>query len=269
MHNYYLLNESYKKITIETLQQNLILLNSLIRKKRVSETFYFDSSLYSFETDIGIFTDLIFNQLPNKQFQQKVLPKLLQQDLKAAAKYCKNEQELDTLFVENINGFYGIDFSELEIAEHRCCTTPETYRNLKYDFSLLEGDVFWGNKQKLFDRIEFCDSIEDNKKYFLGLPNQDAVIDKLTRLEMYCLDCWNGSFDFDDFKEKTGINFSPESQSTLNQFSKERTFRLPDGENHVFSWHIKVGDTRIYFYPKNDVIYIPYIGTHLPTKKFR
>ena len=102
MHNYYLLNESYKKITIKTLQQNLKLLNSLIREKRASETFYLHSSLYSFETDIGMFVKVISSDLTDKQFQQIVLPKLLQRDLKKTEEYCKNEQELDTLFPENI-----------------------------------------------------------------------------------------------------------------------------------------------------------------------
>ncbi|MCI0528399.1 MAG: hypothetical protein L0Y56_13245, partial [Nitrospira sp.] len=64
---------------------------------------------------------------------------------------------------------------------------------------------------------------------------------------------------------------SPESQATLQQFGRERTFRSPDGEERIFSWHVRLtpGSWRIYFFPEEaGKMIVGYIGPHLPTVSY-
>lgn len=268
MHNFLLFNEAYHDVDLELLQNNLFLLNELLINKRESEIFHIHNSLYSYETKIGIFTELIFAQLPDQQFRNTTLPRLLN-SLKSIEDYPINENELDDLFQSSINGFYGINFSETNITEPRQIVDKESYALIKYNFELITNDNFWNNKATYFDNVIFCDSLEDCRDYFLSLPNANAVIERLRTIELYYIQNGNGSFNFDEFLDKTGLNCSPESKSTLDQFHKERTFTLPDGRVIIFSWHIKIGDVRVYFHSEESKTFIPYIGVHLPTKKFK
>ena len=82
----------------------------------------------------------------------------------------------------------------------------------------------------------------------------------LRDLQYYC-DNWNT----DNFDIRRLPNASGESQSTLEMYSDERTFRCPDCDYRVFEWHLKRGDTRIYFFdfPDTKRILVGYAGAHL------
>jgi hypothetical protein len=268
MHNHLLLNEAYNEIDLNLLQNNLYLLNELLINKRKSENFHLNNSLYSHETTIGIFSELIFAELPDQQFRNTTLPRLLN-SLRSIDYYPITETELDAVFKSSINGFYGVNFNELNITETRQIIDKQSYNSIKYNFELISTENFWNNKSTYFDRIDFCVSIEECKDYFLSLPNANAIIERLKSIELYYIQNGDRSFNFDDFLDKTGLNCSTESKSTLQQFSKERAFTLSDGRTIVFSWHIKIGDVRVYFHSEDSKTYISYIGVHLPTKKFK
>ena len=87
-----------------------------------------------------------------------------------------------------------------------------------------------------------------------------AVMRGLWELQHYC-ESWNT----DNFDIHGLTNASGESQSTLNMYSDERTFRCPDGEYRIFEWHLKRGDTRIHFFdfPEPKRILVGYVGAHL------
>jgi hypothetical protein len=73
--------------------------------------------------------------------------------------------------------------------------------------------------------------------------------------------------------EPKGLTWSPESESTSNQFSASRQFVCQDAVNRQFSLHTKMksANQRIYYFPEFDkrVVHIGYVGVHLPTTKFK
>jgi len=73
--------------------------------------------------------------------------------------------------------------------------------------------------------------------------------------------------------EPQGIEWSTESESTLNQFSKCRTFFCKDDTVRLFSLHSKIrgANQRIHFYPitEHKLVHIGYVGKHLPTSNHR
>ena len=82
------------------------------------------------------------------------------------------------------------------------------------------------------------------------------------------MQCWSaGPFD------PQGLTWSPESESTLNQFAASRQFVCTDGESRQFSLHTKMmsANQRIHFYPvvEKKLVHIGYVGKHLPTARHR
>jgi hypothetical protein len=122
------------------------------------------------------------------------------------------------------------------------------------------GGQLWNQRESLFPRIEFCESAENQIKSLGGDGARfRAALRGLQDLQTYCVS-WSGPFDIHGFNNASG-----ESQSTLDMYSAERTFRCPDGENRLFEWHLKRGDTRIHFreIPEQKRILVGYVGGHL------
>jgi hypothetical protein len=127
--------------------------------------------------------------------------------------------------------------------------------------SPANGAELWADRHSLFPNLEFCDSVETQIRVLGGNdPRFKAVMRGLQDLQNYC-DSWSTpNFDIHCF-----ANASGESQSTLNMYSDERTFRCPDGQYRLFEWHLKRGDTRIHFFdfPEPKRILVGYAGPHL------
>jgi hypothetical protein len=123
------------------------------------------------------------------------------------------------------------------------------------------GVELWNDKVSLFPSLEFCDSVEGQINN-LGAndPRFKAVMRGLRDLQNYC-DSWST----DNFDIHQLANASGESQTTLDMYSEERTFRCPDGKSRLFEWHLKRGDTRIHFFdfPGVKRILVGYVGEHL------
>ena len=94
------------------------------------------------------------------------------------------------------------------------------------------------------------------------------VVRRLFELERYCQESTTGAFE----PTRLSTKASPESQVTLNQYGKERTFLCPDDIERTFSWHLRLtpGAWRLYFipFPKTRKMIIGYIGPHLRTVKY-
>lgn len=124
------------------------------------------------------------------------------------------------------------------------------------------GAELWNQREQLFPKIDFCSSVEEQiKNLAANAPRFKAVIRGLRDLQTYC-DAWvSGNFDIHKLSNASG-----ESQSTLNMYSEERTFRCPDGQYRVFEWHLKRADnTRIHFvdFPETKRLLVGYVGPHL------
>lgn len=131
-----------------------------------------------------------------------------------------------------------------------------------------DGEDLWNRKNTLLPSLSFCENTgKQMQRLQKGDPMVRPLVRRLFELENYCKGWSSGPFVAESLPSKA----SPESQATLQQFGKERTFLCPDGQERIFSWHIRLtpGAWRIHFFPEPETrkIIIGYIGPHLPTVK--
>lgn len=133
---------------------------------------------------------------------------------------------------------------------------------------IVDSSELWSKREKLFSKLEFCDSVYDwLKKCDYGNPLFHQIINRLVELNYY-FDAWNeGPFDPEAIPSKC----SPESKVTLEQFEKDHTFISSNGDKNLYSWHVRVtpGAWRIFFLADEQTRKgkIGYIGPKLPTVK--
>ncbi|MDW1974401.1 hypothetical protein [Vibrio sp. Vb1980] len=105
----------------------------------------------------------------------------------------------------------------------------------------------------------------------LTLPKVRKLDRSLEILNNYCTSNWKvGKLRYSSISE-LGLHVRPESDSTLQQYSEQRTFKNEDGDKEVFSLHFDISEgERAYIkgVVTDKSIFIPYIGKHLSTKKF-
>ena len=129
-----------------------------------------------------------------------------------------------------------------------------------------DGTELWNRRGDLFPRLTFCQDIEAQ---LVDLRSRHQmlrpIVKRLLELDSYCRQWSAGPFDPGLLPSKASI----ESEATLRQYGQERTFRCPDGEDRLFSWHVRLtpGAWRLYFFPREDnrQIVVGYVGPHLHT----
>ncbi|WBX78132.1 hypothetical protein PG911_07705 [Tenacibaculum ovolyticum] len=178
----------------------------------------------------------------------------------------KTVEELKAIFPQSIFGFLGINFPQLDIDKRFCTNNNKTFLEFKkYWSTLITHENFTELKNECFSKIIFCDSSEEQLKNYGNGKYFHQCIQQFIELEIYLKSWTNGSFNYQDLKEKTSITLSPESATTMNKYKSERVFSLPQGGTAVFELHIKLGDIRIHILQDNSSkkIMIGYIGKHL------
>jgi hypothetical protein len=116
-------------------------------------------------------------------------------------------------------------------------------------------------REDLFPNLVFCDDVyKQVQSLSSGNPILRQVTRRLFELEEFCKSWTHGGFDMDSLPCKA----SPESDSRLKQLKKELTFKCPDGNERVFSWHVRMtpGAWRLHFSVELGLrkIIIGYIG---------
>jgi hypothetical protein len=149
--------------------------------------------------------------------------------------------------------------------EHLVVHQPWLQHSLR---TVRDWNDLWTRRAELFPSLVFCQSVYDQTiSLSPGSDAWHAIRKRLWELEEYFSSWTHGPFEPARLPCKT----TQESQATLREHSKERTFLCPDGVHRVFSWHVRFtpGAGRIHFFP--DFVsftgIIGYIGEHLPTVK--
>ncbi len=136
----------------------------------------------------------------------------------------------------------------------------------------LRGDVrdgrdLWHRRVDLFPSLQFCGAVSSQLMSLDSMMLQ-PVVRRLFEFQGYCRDWIDGNFNPATLPTKA----TPESQATLEQFGRERAFLCPDGQERIFSWHVRLTPHawRICFYPEPETrtMIVGYIGPHLPTAKY-
>lgn len=265
MFNYYLYNNSYENATVDDLELNLKVLNAIaVDEKRDYDSFLMHQSLWSVNTSVGAFGDIIFSQLPDQQFSIQIIPRLLQ-FINNIENPINSLDEFDQLY-RLYNAFYGISFREVENSRH--INSKERYQEFQ-DNSLktINAESLWGHRDTIFKRTVLCPQVEKDLGK-IGETYTAQILARLLELDRYVTDLWEaGEFDYRDANKKTSLRMSPESDKTMSQdkLRKMRNFKMPDGTIECFELHIKTGDLRFHFFPKDKTVFIGYIGPHLKT----
>ncbi len=155
----------------------------------------------------------------------------------------------------------SVDVHHASMLEHVRVAHAEWLRLRDIPGSSVE---LWARRQELFPGLRFCATVEAQLLDLdRGSPMWEQIIEKLCRLDDYFRG-WTGAFSPDDLGFKT----TPESATTMQSHSRERTFVCPDGISRVFEWHCRMtpGAWRLFFYPDEiqRVAFIGYIGDKLP-----
>lgn len=120
--------------------------------------------------------------------------------------------------------------------------------------------------QNNFNGIEFLESAFQ----YIELPGNAVFFPQILR-KLLQLEKWVANWGDVVARRNTPFKISGESAPTLEQFSAERTFEYPTGQNTLFEPHFRLTHApwRVHFYVDatlNKVV-IGYIGPHLRTVK--
>lgn len=167
----------------------------------------------------------------------------------------ENEELIE---VRNITTFENLKYWEEWLKER------QTQEDNSKIISITSPAIFWKIKDNLLPNLEFCDAVEKQIES-ISIQLLQSSISKLLTLNNYIENLSVNYLDTSNLPFKA----SEESESTLNKYSKERTFRCSDGIDRVFSWHIKfLGRIHFYPIPNSKKCWIGYIGKHLSTSKY-
>lgn len=228
----------------------------------------FDTIYPTFEDQI-LKSDVVCGGMRAKGLQVAFLLDLLAVSLCSDARWDHNLLEIDvTHFDEEekliTEGLYVIHASrDVHVQSHKDWIA----KRLKT--SVYDGNDLWERRKDLFPSLVFCENVASPIQS-LGArdPLLRSIVKRLFEIESFSQGWKSGQFAPQSFPSKV----SPESQSTLQRYWKERTFICPDGIERLFSWHVRLtpGAWRIHFLP--DVgpgrIIIGYIGHKLPTVSY-
>lgn len=132
---------------------------------------------------------------------------------------------------------------------------------------IVSGQDILNCAENVFPNLVFCENAIQGCKKHVGVSEAGQVYKRLLELQ-------RAAENMKDMFDKNILTkASPESPVTLNQFSEEHTFLLPNGTVKRFSWHIRYTGGyagRIFFHPvpEEKMIYIGHIGHKLPTVKY-
>lgn len=174
---------------------------------------------------------------------------------------------------------YSIDLQDnentayVEVGHFSNCEILEKHREWiekKQKDGIRKSKELWNNRHTLFPIIQLGLGVEDDLQK-MGLSKKfELVIDSLKKLNNYAISWKSGGFSISDIQNKTLMDISGESSTTMNKYSSLRRFYLAASKKAQFELHIKIKDIRIYFLPDESThtITVGYIGKHLRTATF-
>lgn len=133
--------------------------------------------------------------------------------------------------------------------------------------AIYSGMDIYMCRNEAFPNLIFCDNALKQLQSEIGGTEARQVYRRLKELQHTAKEM-RGKFNPDKL-----THASPESRTTLRMFEEEHKIMLPNGQKHLFSWHIRFTGGyagRIFFeaIPNESKIYIGHIGRKLPTAKY-
>jgi hypothetical protein len=140
--------------------------------------------------------------------------------------------------------------------------------------AIESGESLWADRERLFPNLVFCGKSEEQIRGGITRTSLfESLKDELTAMDAFAGN-WKAGKHADyshDALRSTGLHYrvSGESTPTADNPAKRqaRCFYLPDGRSAYCENHVKLPlGIRLHFYPdpKKKILYIVYIGEHLP-----
>lgn len=258
MNHFFLLNEAISLTDIELFKEGMGELVAIQRED--NDIFLKHNSIW----ELAIITDFFEN---HGDFASQSITKFLEQ-LKISTEYIGTEAKFDELYGETPNAFLGIDFKGIKISIEKQIINEERF--IAFKKTNLWNITFkglWEKREELFPNLILCGEVEKQISRIGNSKSFNQIVARLKEFDKAIEDWTEGNFSYRNINKNYSLVISPESKGTMNQYSNERLFSLPNGGTESFELHIKTGDLRFHFYPDNTTkkVYIGYIGPHLST----
>jgi hypothetical protein len=277
MFNLYLHNNSFLRTAVEEIENSLKELNSIIVESDELDSFWKHDSIYDIYIDNEqTFSDIIFNQINDKQFSYQVLPKLLDR-IKSTDQNYESIEHFDNNFVI-FNAFYGVAFSTKNDRYLTCSGDYFAFRN-KCIQEGLSPEYFSEITESFLNNLIFSESAIQQVSELKDLDLFLVIMSYLLNINKSVGDSWErGFYDYKEANKKYPLRMSLESESTMKnkKLKKMRIFSFHDKER-CCELHAKINrkKIRIHILPDTipntsgdglmNVIYVGYIGGHLET----
>lgn len=261
MTNYFLHKLAINISDVVTFNHGMLSLNAVYQSRIEDEAFYYEESIW--------LLDSVSNMFKERQEGIDAILKFLGSLIKTTKLYLCDE-DVDSDHAGHTNLFLGIDFTLVEgvSVDRQICNEQDASNYRHSRLRILSNETFWDNKDEEFPNLIFCESVEEEIKGLTNPSHFKRVVEIFKEINNFLSREKISSCD--KIRHNLPIRMSPESEATMNKYSKERTFMTPDGYK-TFNFHIKIGDSlRIYIIEQKGTnkLYVGYIGKHLPTCKF-
>lgn len=271
MFNYYWQEKSFCGRTIDEVEEHLNEMNNILVLSTIYDHFYLSTLFFNEPYDNTInLSQLLYVSLKNQQLKLRVVPRILSK-FKGIDTTFTSVEMMNETYKDKNNALIGVHFN-LD-GNHSYITNKDEF--LIYRESVVRTTI---NCQSLeaysfimMTKVKFTkEAIEMTKA--LG-QNIKKIFNCILELNNYISDGnWSGKLNILDINKNTKVTISDESDSVkINQKLKScRIFKINNFGSVYCFLHIKIGDLRIHIYPDDQekIIYIPYVGKHLPTKNY-
>lgn len=265
--NYYWQERSFYNTSIAETEEHLRELNKIIATDSQLSEYYrwegFENAPYGKKSTIA----LMMNELNDRQLYFKVLPHLLQR-FQTIDKTFLLPTDMDAVFPKMFNAFLGPRFVNIRQAK---CFVKNEKEFLEYRDAVIFNTISGNNLP------EYCGAMlnhviitDEGFAKARPLGNElNTLYKDMVALDRY-IDSgnWKGRFSEHDLCQRCNVNISDESDSVKQNPKKNyhRYFKIPRIGGQYCFLHIKEGNLRIHIYPdeKSKIVYVPYIGPHLP-----
>lgn len=269
MNNFFLLSEAIETATISELQNGIINLNNVVTLKVTHrDNFLRGEGFWEFETSYGFMYELTYGVIDSELFGLVVK---IFESFNSSPIYFSKEEDFDTIYPNECNGFVGINFTNTEISESRQIKDEHSFstfvNNCTVEQTLEEAyqsiDGFWNNREILFPNLVFCDRVKGQIQHLSVADDRFKLINEKLKILNKFTGLWTeGIFQY----KSLDLDNSPDTPTRVRNTLNLRTFTCPDIGSQVFNLHIKwsVGSEpfRLYYYPCgiNHKVYVGYIG---------
>jgi hypothetical protein len=269
MFSYYLQDRSYYFANTKEVEEHLKQLNSILTNADEYDHFLKSKVFLNRPFDKNrTIMEFFYGGDICQSIKRRILPFILRRFKDIDHAYM-GLSEMDSVYTSTVNAFLGARFTT---PSRRLLTLKKEYETFRSYYARVNvtGRNFEKCCKVLLKRIIIGEIAIDNVRSYGKEVGQ--ILEDLIALDKYICEFWiNGSFDERDAQAKTSIVISDESNTTKSnpRYKNKRHFSIPGIGGRDCFLHIKSGDgKRFHIYPdeRTKIIYVPYIGPHLPTR---